>query len=343
MRPFVKSHSSTVLNVSVVLCVLVLHIFVMFWLQKSRLWRVSTSRENSINVSWIDNNESMGEGSVKLDAGGAGMKLPQGLFTTTEILKTKGTSVIGQETLSSSSAEPVFVKTGVVSQATMEPSLLPPIEEKNPVSQPNNQHKENRAKTSSTNPSSPKAALKYQKQADNKDIKAPDQTVQISNSIPSPRQQSENSNSALIADKEQALANVSGTKSPSTLEGNLLGAGNGKPSMTRSGKNADLNGAPSVGPKHLNSSEVRFKNRVSPIYPREAQLRGYQGEVVVFIIIDQLGRVKSKRIQKTSGHRILDEAALNAAQNSSYHPHIINGQAHEVQTTVNYQFKLGRK
>ncbi len=45
-------------------------------------------------------------------------------------------------------------------------------------------------------------------------------------------------------------------------------------------------------------------------YPRAAQQRRQQGVVLLYIAMDRDGRVIDSRIQKSSGHRLLDDAAL---------------------------------
>jgi protein TonB len=49
-------------------------------------------------------------------------------------------------------------------------------------------------------------------------------------------------------------------------------------------------------------------------YPREAVLRGLEGEVLVSVTLDARGRVVAARLERGSGHAILDEAALVAAR-----------------------------
>ncbi len=45
-------------------------------------------------------------------------------------------------------------------------------------------------------------------------------------------------------------------------------------------------------------------------YPQEAIARGLEGEVLVLIVIDERGRIVGARIEESSGHPILDQAAL---------------------------------
>lgn len=45
-------------------------------------------------------------------------------------------------------------------------------------------------------------------------------------------------------------------------------------------------------------------------YPQEAISRGLQGEVLVLVIIDENGNITAARVEESSGHPLLDEAAL---------------------------------
>ncbi|MDE2440909.1 MAG: energy transducer TonB [Betaproteobacteria bacterium] len=49
-------------------------------------------------------------------------------------------------------------------------------------------------------------------------------------------------------------------------------------------------------------------------YPAEAIARGLEGEALVLLIIDDSGQVVAARIEQSSGHAILDDAALRAAR-----------------------------
>lgn len=49
-------------------------------------------------------------------------------------------------------------------------------------------------------------------------------------------------------------------------------------------------------------------------YPHEAVRRGLEGEVLVAVTLDGRGRVIGARLERGSGHAILDEAAVRAAQ-----------------------------
>jgi protein TonB len=49
-------------------------------------------------------------------------------------------------------------------------------------------------------------------------------------------------------------------------------------------------------------------------YPAEAIARGLQGEVVVLLMLGTDGSVAAARVEQGSGHRLLDDAALNAVR-----------------------------
>lgn len=49
-------------------------------------------------------------------------------------------------------------------------------------------------------------------------------------------------------------------------------------------------------------------------YPPEAVARGLEGEVVLLLVLGDNGRLVSATIARSSGHALLDQAALDAAQ-----------------------------
>ncbi len=59
---------------------------------------------------------------------------------------------------------------------------------------------------------------------------------------------------------------------------------------------------------------LRKLNEDGLFYPEEARRNGIEGEALVFILIDTGGKVVAARIEQSSGHRILDEAALRAVR-----------------------------
>ena len=50
------------------------------------------------------------------------------------------------------------------------------------------------------------------------------------------------------------------------------------------------------------------------LYPPEAIERGLEGDVTLLLILDSSGRVQSAEVARSSGHALLDAAALSAAK-----------------------------
>ena len=51
-----------------------------------------------------------------------------------------------------------------------------------------------------------------------------------------------------------------------------------------------------------------------PLYPPEAISRGLQGEVLLLLLLDGEGNVLAARVEQSSGHPLLDQAAVQAAR-----------------------------
>lgn len=66
------------------------------------------------------------------------------------------------------------------------------------------------------------------------------------------------------------------------------------------------------------SQPARLFSPLRPRYPFTARLRGWEGLVVVRLRIDRDGEVSSAVIERSSGHRALDEAALAAAKHARF-------------------------
>jgi protein TonB len=55
-------------------------------------------------------------------------------------------------------------------------------------------------------------------------------------------------------------------------------------------------------------------------YPKLAQMRGWQGEVIVELQLDGNGKLKSKKIIQSSGHDVLDRQALDMVEKAAPFP-----------------------
>jgi len=78
--------------------------------------------------------------------------------------------------------------------------------------------------------------------------------------------------------------------------------------------------------------------KVQPEYPLEAKLVRLEGTVVLRTVIDKTGEVFS--VNALSGPPVLESAAVEAVKQWQYRPYSMNGQAVDVETTVEVVFAL---
>jgi periplasmic protein TonB len=91
---------------------------------------------------------------------------------------------------------------------------------------------------------------------------------------------------------------------------------------TESESNAEVLGGRVVAA----SLDNRFRNR-PPIYPRDAEMRGQHGEVVLMIHVAETGVATSADVLETSGVTSLDQAALDAVRKWHFRPALRAGRA----------------
>jgi len=77
-----------------------------------------------------------------------------------------------------------------------------------------------------------------------------------------------------------------------------------------------------------------------PNYPRAARKRGYEGEVKLKVFVLENGKVGKIEVTLPSGHRMLDESALEAVRNWTFVPGKENGKEVSSWVTVPITFQL---
>jgi protein TonB len=87
-----------------------------------------------------------------------------------------------------------------------------------------------------------------------------------------------------------------------------------------------------------NVQESKLIRRVEPAYPELAKRARVQGKVVLVVTVDEEGNVTDIRV--TSGHPLLDEAALSAVKQWKYSPTLLNGEPVPVIANVTVFFNL---
>lgn len=98
------------------------------------------------------------------------------------------------------------------------------------------------------------------------------------------------------------------------------------------------------GPDPLPSTRLEYASAPAPTYPREALLDGIEGTVVLRVLVGVDGKPLSVEIERSSGHRRLDDAARRQVLRKwSFKPAIRNGQAVQVYGLVPVNFSISRQ
>jgi periplasmic protein TonB len=86
--------------------------------------------------------------------------------------------------------------------------------------------------------------------------------------------------------------------------------------------------------------DARFVHQVQPDYPDVAKEQNVQGTAVVFATVGPKGNVLSTHIDESTGNKLLDQAAMTAARQSSFEPPQINGKPATETYRLIYTFAL---
>ena len=87
-----------------------------------------------------------------------------------------------------------------------------------------------------------------------------------------------------------------------------------------------------------NVAAAKLLNRVQPVYPPLARQTRISGTVRLHVVLSRDGTVKS--VDVISGHPLLLQASLDAVRQWRYQPTLLNGEAVEVDTTVDVIYAL---
>ena len=77
-----------------------------------------------------------------------------------------------------------------------------------------------------------------------------------------------------------------------------------------------------------------------PHYPEFARRKGWEGLVVVRVVVDASGRPRSVKVHSGSGYGVLDHAAVQTVKGWRFHPRVVGGAAVEGIVDVPVNFSL---
>jgi periplasmic protein TonB len=87
---------------------------------------------------------------------------------------------------------------------------------------------------------------------------------------------------------------------------------------------------------------VQLINGPRPAYPRDAKRDGLTGTVILLLQVGLDGRVIDAKVQKSSGHRVLDQAALRHVERTwQFAPATLNGSPVIAEVVLPVEFSLG--
>lgn len=86
-------------------------------------------------------------------------------------------------------------------------------------------------------------------------------------------------------------------------------------------------------------ADTDYVVKLTPTYPQAAVKADIQGRVIVAITVGWNGRLLASSIRSSSGSTLLDDAALDAARESTYRAPTLDGIAIQRNYTILYVFR----
>ena len=92
--------------------------------------------------------------------------------------------------------------------------------------------------------------------------------------------------------------------------------------------------------KVVREARPAYKDNPRPPYPKRARRRGYEGTVLLEVLVDRSGRVKKLRVLTSSGHQVLDRAALKSVNGWLFEPGMVGDEKVDMWVRVPVRFEL---
>ncbi len=101
---------------------------------------------------------------------------------------------------------------------------------------------------------------------------------------------------------------------------------------------ADMTPEPSLS--GIREAIPLYRENPPPRYPRIARRKGYEGTVVLAVLVNPEGRVANCRIFRSCGHPVLDKAAMKSIRNWLFEPGMRGEKKVEMWVKVPIRFQL---
>ena len=93
-------------------------------------------------------------------------------------------------------------------------------------------------------------------------------------------------------------------------------------------------------PPPLRAAAPLYRENERPVYPRIARQRGYEGTVLLDVLVTREGRAVEVDVAKSCGHRTLDEAAQEAVREWRFEPAKRGDEAVDMRVRIPVRFQL---
>jgi outer membrane biosynthesis protein TonB len=80
------------------------------------------------------------------------------------------------------------------------------------------------------------------------------------------------------------------------------------------------------------------EHKTLPQYPKEALIKGIQGDVTFKVVVDETGKIVSDKL--IEGDALLVAASKEALHDYRFHPYVLNGTPVSFESEVGYHFTL---
>lgn len=86
----------------------------------------------------------------------------------------------------------------------------------------------------------------------------------------------------------------------------------------------------------------RYRRNPAPVYPMTARRQGWEGVVVLEVVVDRNGKPESVDLKDSSGHAVLDESARKAVQTWRFMPAMMGSLPVSSMVLVPVRFELDK-
>ena len=143
---------------------------------------------------------------------------------------------------------------------------------------------------------------------------------------------------------EEAGKDIVPSSSPAFDHASGINSGANGPSMTGAGTPSPHGGEGTSTIASLSSlvRQAAPLYRLNPIpeYPMIARKRGYQGTVILEVLVSREGRVEDASLSTSSGYSVLDQAALTSVKTWRFDPGTRGGEKVDMWVKVPVRFQL---